>query len=976
MLWMNKMCKKQCLVSLAVISAFFLIGSFAFAEVPDKLRVEGPVPNQVPVGTTKNIRATVLKGFIGVEGAEVVFTKQSGSFNFNTGDISSDGTRSVMITDSSGVAVMNIFAGCEDPCADCTGPCLIEITVTGTGLSAFSVFDAVESISSNMVKGPYLIYNGNNTEMDVLWQFDSTQCSSDGSIIEWGLDTNYDLGSAATIEYGSDHQHKYTITSLTPGTRYYYRVKEANSVTHTGDFLAAPLEWADQVKFLAYGDTRTIPAYHDNVCAAIVDAYTADPDYQTFLLHVGDWTEEDDELGWTREFFGPTNAQTLMSQIPINGCRGNHENGDNAVNYAKYWPYPYVDDYYWSFDYGPAHIAVVDQYVMYGLGSAQYTWLENDLAASNAEWKFLLFHEPAWSGAPRSGEIVAQNTFQPLCLAYGVDIVFAGHNHHYARASIDGVQHITTGGGGAPLGEIELSYPELVAAEMALHFCEIDIQGNTLYFTARKIDGSIIDFFSLEHSSRDDGIYDLKDFAKLATNWMETGCIVPNWCEKTDLDQDGQVTMDDLLIMAQGWLRDYTLIAHWKFDGDATDSTGDGNHGTAVGTPVYDPAGHIDGSVVFNGTTDYFELQGFPCVTGTRSRTVEGWIKTTAGGEIMGWGSPSTGAKWHMSILDGPGVAGALQVDVWSGHIVGSTDLRDGAWHHIAAVLQNDSSPNVDEIKLYVDGKEEDYSDVLSMPINTGTEDLSRIGVYVAGSGGLYYFFEGQMDDMRLYERALSDEQIADRGGWDGLLAHWPLDSDATDASGDDHDGTAMGGLTYTGTGKVGGAAVFDGSDDYIEIIGYNGVTGDHSRTIAAWIKTSASGPMEIAYWGQAGSGVRWKFQLIDGIGAAGAVQLDVSGGYVIGSTDVRDGLWHHVAAVLEDDGTPNADEIKLYVDGNLETISASASMPVQTGGGVNMMIGGILGTTVVYNFDGQIDDVRLYGIALSQARIAELANP
>lgn len=231
------------------------------------------------------------------------------------------------------------------------------------------------------------------------------------------------------------------------------------------------------------------------------------------------------------------------------------------------------------------------------------------------------------------------------------------------------------------------------------------------------------------------------------------------------------------------------------------------------------------------------------------------------------------------------------------------------------------------------------------------------------------------MDDIRFYDRALSVEQIADKGGWDGLLAHWPLDSDATDSSGNSHDGTAMGGLTYTVTGKVGGAAVFDGTDDYVEIIGYNGITDDHSRTIAAWIKTSASGPMEIAYWGQAGNGVRWKFQLVDGIGAAGAVQLGVSGGYVIGSTNVRDGLWHYVAAVLKDDGSPNADEIKLYVDGNLETISASASMPVQTGGGVNMMIGGILGTSVVYNFDGQIDDVRLYGIALSQARIAELAN-
>ncbi|MCK5564821.1 MAG: metallophosphoesterase [Planctomycetes bacterium] len=967
------MSKKQCLVFLAVISVFFMLGSFVFAEVPDELRVEGPIPHQVPAGTTENIRATVLQGFVGVAGAEVVFTKQSGSFSFNAGVISPDETQSVVITDSSGVAMMNIYAGCADPCADCTGPCLIEVTVTGTKLSAFSIFDIIESISSTMVKGPYLIYNGTNTEMDVLWQFDRIPCG--GSTIEWGLDTNYDLGSVATTEYGNDHQHKYTITSLTPGSRYYYQVKESDSVVHTGDFLAAPSASAGQVKFLAYGDTRTNPADHDNVCAAMVDAYMADPDYQSLLLHVGDWTEDGTETQWNTEYFGLANAQTLMSQVPINGCKGNHENRDAGDNYAKYWPYPYVADHYWSFDYGPVHVSVIDQYVPYEPGSAQYTWLENDLASSNAEWKFLLMHEPAWSGDSRSNEIAMQNTFQPLCLAYGVDIVLAGHNHHYARANVDGVQHITTGGGGAPLDEITLSYPELVSSAETFQFCEIDIQDYTLNFISRDIDGSVIDSFSLYHSICDDEICDLADLARFGSHWLDTDCIAPAWCDKTDLDKSGDVTIGDIVLLAENWLIDFSLkpIGYWKFDGDALDSSGNANDATAVGVPTYNPTGHIDGSVVFNGSTDYFQLQGFPCVTGGKSRTVEGWIKTTVGGEIMGWGSPFTGAKWHMNILDGPGVAGALQVNVWDGHVVGSTDLRDGAWHHVAAIVRNDGSPNADEIELYVDGKEEDYSDVLSIPINTGAEDLSRIGVYVAGSGGLYYFFDGEMDDMRLYEGALSANQMADKGGWDGLLGHWPLDTDATDSSGDGHDGTEAGGLIYTGTGKVGGAAVFDGSDDYIEMIGYNGAVGNRSRTIAAWIKTSASDPMEIAYWGQAGNGVRWKFQLVDGVGAAGAVQLDVSGGYVVGSTNVRDGVWHHVAAVLEDDGTPNANEVKLYVDGELETISASLSHPVLTGGDVNMMIGGILGTSVVYNFDGEIDDVRLYGIALSQGQIQEL---
>ena len=71
------MSREKCLIALFIISAFLLTGSFAFAEGPDQLHIAGPIPNQVLVGATGTIRATVQQGFVGVEGSEVVFTKQS-----------------------------------------------------------------------------------------------------------------------------------------------------------------------------------------------------------------------------------------------------------------------------------------------------------------------------------------------------------------------------------------------------------------------------------------------------------------------------------------------------------------------------------------------------------------------------------------------------------------------------------------------------------------------------------------------------------------------------------------------------------------------------------------------------------------------------------------------------------------------------------------------------------------------------------
>lgn len=285
--------------------------------------------------------------------------------------------------------------------------------------------------------------------MDVHWQLYATdQCA-----IEWGPDTLYSTGADTTFEYGTDHQHAFSITGLAPGAICYYRVTAGPEV-HTGTFRAAPEEDATQVKFFAYGDTRTYPADHDAVAQAMVGTYTADPEYQTIALNAGDLvTDGNLESHWDLQFFDPvyTGIQDFLSTVPLQVAMGNHEGA--GVLFQKYFPYPFVADRYWSFDYGPCHFTVVDQYVSYGPGSPQLTWIENDLASTAKPWKFICLHEPGWSsGGGHENEIPVQDYIQPLCEQYEVAIVFGGHNHYYARASVSGTEHITTGGGGALSG--------------------------------------------------------------------------------------------------------------------------------------------------------------------------------------------------------------------------------------------------------------------------------------------------------------------------------------------------------------------------------------------------------------------------------------------------------------------------------------------------------------------------------------------
>lgn len=361
-------------------------------------------------------------------------------------------------------------------------------------LSAILVIMATAS-NAAVIKGTYLIYDGINTGMTVLWQLDNTQTCQ----INWGKDQACSEGTANTAEYGTDHEYKYTIAGLSPGTKYYYRVQGVGN----GSFYTAPADITENVKFLVYGDTRTYPKVQDSVNSRMITAYTGDPGYQTITIHVGDWVGKgESESDWTQQFFNPAyvNSRQFQENMPINGCKGNHEGA--GVLFKKYFPYPYQPGgFYWSFDYGPAHIDVVDQYVSYSPGSAQYAWLENDLSATAKQWKFLVFHEPGWSAGGHSKTSDVQKYIQPLCLKHGVDVVFAGHNHYYARCAVTGVQHITTGGGGAPLYASDADLPYVVKVAGVYHFCEVDIKGRDLNFKAIDINGAVIDEFTITHPS-------------------------------------------------------------------------------------------------------------------------------------------------------------------------------------------------------------------------------------------------------------------------------------------------------------------------------------------------------------------------------------------------------------------------------------------------------------------------------------------
>ena len=255
------------------------------------------------------------------------------------------------------------------------------------------------------------------------------------------------------------------------------------------------------MKLLAFGDTRTNPASFNTVAARMSTSYTADPAFQSVLLHSGDWIATDAEADWTSQWFtrSQSGIMKLLSEMPVIGARGNHE-GSGAV-YKKYYPITYAAGFYRSFDYGPVHVVVVDNYTSFTQGSAQHTWLTNDLASTTKPWKIVTFHEPGWGAGDHSNNTTVQTVLQPLFKTYGVDLVVTGHNHNYAHAIVDGIHHLTLGGGGAPLYTPVATWPNIVKVDESLHFGEISVNDSTASVVVRRSNGTVIETIAMTHSS-------------------------------------------------------------------------------------------------------------------------------------------------------------------------------------------------------------------------------------------------------------------------------------------------------------------------------------------------------------------------------------------------------------------------------------------------------------------------------------------
>ena len=469
------------------------------------------------------------------------------------------------------------------------------------------------------------------------------------------------------------------------------------------------------------------------------------------------------------------------------------------------------------------------------------------------------------------------------------------------------------------------------------------------------------------------GMNGLADMGAFAEQWLYAGTAF----NPADLNQDQKVDLADWSMFAADWNYsiDPGLVAAWTMD-DAFGETIRDETGRYPATlqnmnslwrPLETIPGKTSHCLAFDGIDDYAEVTDFKGIPGSASRTCAAWIKTTQiSGEIITWGDLETGGKWIIRVNE----TGSLRAEVQGGYIYGTTPVNDGNWHYVAVVLEDDGSPNVSEVRLYVDGHPETIAGVLERAVNTSAAQDVRIGAFTAGPR----YFRGMIDEVRIYDRALSDAEIAGLAQ-NGLAAYWPLNDGngviVTEAvSGFDGILINMDDNNWT-VGPEMDALNFNGTDEYILVPGYRGVSGISSRSCTAWIKTAgADADQVIVSWGSSLAGQRWMFR----IQAGGEPAVAVGGGYATGNLPVADNQWHHIAAILDSDGTPSVDEIMFYVDGILQSTLPVNTHPINTGNTEPVYIGKLNSGTIPSFFNGLLDEIRIYDRALTAEEITAVA--
>jgi hypothetical protein len=135
----------------------------------------------------------------------------------------------------------------------------------------------------------------------------------------------------------------------------------------------------------------------------------------------------------------------------------------------------------------------------------ELAWLEGALKSAQEDWKICYFHHPLYSdGRTHGSSVDVRVLFEPLFVTYGVNVVFAGHDHIYERLTPQqGIYYFIEGAGGQlRKGDTRRSATTAAAFDQDQSFILVEIDGDQLSFQAVSRAGATVDSGTIKRQVR------------------------------------------------------------------------------------------------------------------------------------------------------------------------------------------------------------------------------------------------------------------------------------------------------------------------------------------------------------------------------------------------------------------------------------------------------------------------------------------
>jgi len=308
---------------------------------------------------------------------------------------------------------------------------------------------------------------------------------------------NVVLSDIRSKQWEGSYMHKVTVSGLQGGKTYTYKVGDGNVWSKPGKFVTD--DGDDSFDFITIADVQASSLENFQKGANTLAAALKTMPQAEFVANCGDFTNDSTNEEWN---FYDQAFDELNRSLTIVPVAGNHDGFavhhwfENMFNLDTSESVQNLNGVNYSFDYGNAHIAVLNTNDLMSMSNAQLKWFKNDMNSTDKDWKIAFLHKSPYT-LGKDGKwpdaLYLQKSFAAVCDEVNVDLVMSGHDHMYLRTkplvnnkpTPDGTVYVLAGTAGSKRYEVRPFLAEVFLRTKLIGALVIQKNGYGNYWNGR-----------------------------------------------------------------------------------------------------------------------------------------------------------------------------------------------------------------------------------------------------------------------------------------------------------------------------------------------------------------------------------------------------------------------------------------------------------------------------------------------------------